>query len=287
MAPGGGAIPLDIPGIRRMELARLDRHYSCIEIAEGGFRSFLTMADLVPPKSPLILNLSRHDSISAEEERVLDGAVDRVESYRTGEDIVLQDSRPGESCLMLAGFSGRSQFLADGRRQLTAIHLPGDFVDLHSLLLKVMDHGVVALTDCQVARVPHERLRKISEEQPHLTRLLWLSTVVDAAIHRAWIVAMGRRSAVAQMAHFLCEIYLRLQAVELTDGRSFEFNITQGEIADMLGRSTVHVNRTLQFLRKKALVVWRGTRVTIEDWERLQEIADFDPTYLSLRKEPR
>jgi CRP-like cAMP-binding protein len=98
---------------------------------------------------------------------------------------------------------------------------------------------------------------------------------------------MGRRSAVGQLAHLLCEVYLRLEAVQLTDGNEFDFDVTQGEVADMLGRSTVHVNRTLQFLRKKGLVVWRGTRVTIEDWERLQEIADFDPTYLSLRKEPR
>jgi len=242
---------------------------------------------MIKAKNPLFLNLSRHDAISEEEERVLDGAVDRVDSFQAGEDIVLEDSRPSESCLMLSGFSARCHILDDGKRQLTALHLPGDFLDLHSLLLKVIDHGVMALTDCQIARVPHDRLRRISEEYPHLTRLLWLSTVIDAAIHRAWIVAMGRRSAVGQMAHLFCEVFLRLQAVELTDGKSFDFNITQSEIADMLGRSTVHVNRTLQFLRKKGLVSWRGPKVIIEDWDRLAEIADFDPTYLSLRKEPR
>jgi CRP-like cAMP-binding protein len=248
---------------------------------------FLTMTDMVQAKNPLILSLSRRDTVSAEEESILAGLVDRVESFRAGEDVVLEDSRPSESCLMLSGFSARSHVLYDGERQLTALHLPGDFLDLHSLLLKVLDHGVVALTNCQIARVPHDRLRKVSQEQPHLTRLLWMSTVIDAAIHRAWIVAMGRRSAVGQLAHLLCEVYLRLEAVQLTDGNEFDFDVTQGEVADMLGRSTVHVNRTLQFLRKKGLVVWRGTRVTIEDWERLQEIADFDPTYLSLRKEPR
>ncbi len=245
------------------------------------------MAGLAPAKNPLIRYLLRHDSVSAEEERALDGAIDRTVSFRAGEEIVLEDSRPSESCLMLSGFSARCHVLESGKRQLTALHIPGDFLDLHSLLLKVMDHGVVALTDCQIARVPHDRLRKITEEYPHLTRLLWLSTVIDAAIHRAWIVAMGRRSAVGQMAHLLCEIFLRMQAVDLTDGYSFTFNVTQGEVADMLGRSTVHVNRTLQFLRKKGIVIWRGNTVVIEDWERLQAVADFDPTYLSLRKEAR
>jgi CRP-like cAMP-binding protein len=245
------------------------------------------MAGLFQTKNPLVLNLSRHDSLSAEEERILEGVVDRIESFRTGDDIVLEDSRPSESCLMLSGFSARYHILDDGKRQLTALHLTGDFLDLHSLLLKIMDHGVTALTNCQIARVPHDRLRKITEEQPHLTRLLWLSTVIDAAIHRAWIVAMGRRSAVGQMAHLLCEVFLRLEAVELTDGYSFDFGVTQGEVADMLGRSTVHVNRALQFLRQKDILQWRGPKVTIEDWGRLQAIADFDPTYLSLRKEPR
>jgi CRP-like cAMP-binding protein len=245
------------------------------------------MAGLVQTKNPLVLNLSRHDSLSAEEERILEGVVDRIDSFRSGDDIVLEDSRPSESCLMLSGFSARYHILHDGKRQLTALHLTGDFLDLHSLLLKVMDHGVTALTDCQIARVPHDRLRKITEEQPHLTRLLWLSTVIDAAIHRAWIVAMGRRSAVGQMAHLLCEVFLRLEAVELTDGYSFDFSVTQGEVADMLGRSTVHVNRALQFLRQKEILRWRGPKVTIEDWDRLQAIADFDPTYLSLRKEAR
>ncbi|MGN6466665.1 MAG: Crp/Fnr family transcriptional regulator [Rhizobiaceae bacterium] len=245
------------------------------------------MAGLLRAKNPLILNLSRHDSVSDEEERVLNGTVDRIESFRAGEDVVLEDSRPSESCLMLTGFTARCHILDDGKRQLTALHVPGDFLDLHSLLLKVMDHGVVALTDCQIARVPHDRLRKISQEQPHLTRLLWLSTVIDAAIHRAWIVAMGRRSADGQLAHLLCEVYLRLEAVDLTEGYKFDFDVTQSEVADMLGRSVVHVNRTLQFLRKKGVLTWAGKTVTIEDWERLQAIADFDPTYLSLRKEPR
>jgi CRP-like cAMP-binding protein len=237
--------------------------------------------------NPLILNLGHRDVIAPLEQAALESIVSKAEYYRAGQDIVAEGTHPKESCLMLEGFSARSHVIEQGQRQLTAVHIPGDFVDLHSLLLKVMDHGVVALTNCIVSKVPHENLRKISTEYPHLTRMLWLSTVVDAAIHRAWIVSMGRRSSVGQVAHLLCELYLRLKAVDLTHEYSFELPITQVQLGDMLGRSVVHVNRILQFLRRKGLIAWRGTSLTILDWERLQAIAGFDPTYLSLRVEPR
>ncbi|HVW56517.1 MAG TPA: Crp/Fnr family transcriptional regulator [Rhizobiaceae bacterium] len=237
--------------------------------------------------NPLILNLQHRDVIAPLEQAALESIVSKVEYYRAGQDIVAEGTHPRESCLMIEGFSARSHVIEQGQRQLTAVHIPGDFVDLHSLLLKVMDHGVVALTNCTVSKVPHENLRKISAEYPHLTRMLWLSTVVDAAIHRAWIVSMGRRSSVGQVAHLLCELYLRLKAVDLTRAYSFELPITQAQLGDMMGRSVVHVNRILQFLRRKGLIAWRGASLTILDWERLQAIAGFDPTYLSLRVEPR
>lgn len=237
--------------------------------------------------NPLILNLQQRDVIAPLERAALENIVTRVEHYRAGQDIVTEGSHPKESCLMIEGFSARAHVIEQGQRQLTAVHVPGDFVDLHSLLLKVMDHGVVALTNCVVSKVPHESLKAISAEYPHLTRMLWLSTVVDAAIHRAWIVSMGRRSSIAQVAHLLCELYLRLKAVGLTQEYGFDLPITQVQLGDMLGRSVVHVNRILQFLRRKELIAWRGTSLTILDWERLQAIAGFDPNYLSLRVEPR
>ncbi len=218
---------------------------------------------------------------------MLEGAIARTVTYRADEDMVREGDRPTESKLLLEGFAARYKILHNGKRQITGIHVVGDFVDLHSFTLKVMDHAIAALSPCTVAVVPHEVLHRITEEHPHLTRLLWLNTVLDSAIHRQWLVVMGRQSALGQLAHLICELFLRLQAVEQTEGLSFRLPITQTEMGDALGLSTVHVNRTLQELRADGLLTWRGDKIEILDWGRLQEVAGFDPDYLNFVHEPR
>jgi CRP-like cAMP-binding protein len=150
-----------------------------------------------------------------------------------------------------------------------------------------MDHAVLAIAPCSVAGVPHEILHGITENHPHLARLLGVNLAVDAAIHRQWIVCLGRRSALEHAAHLLCEMFLRLRVVGLTEDDSFKLPLTQAELGDTLGLSAVHVNRVVQELRAQGLITWRGERLVIDDWERLQELAEFDPTFLSLEVEPR
>lgn len=237
--------------------------------------------------SLLIHKLEQRDTLSDEERQALQGAVARFKEVRADEDIVREGDRPSESTLLLEGFTARYKLLSNGKRQITALHVPGDFVDLHSFLLKKMDHGVVALTPCRVGLFPHANLREITEKHPHLGRLLWLSTLIDGAIHREWLVAMGRRPALNQMAHILCELFVRLQAVGLTQDKSFTLPLTQAELGDALGLSTVHVNRVVQELRGAGLITWRGETLTIEDWPRLEEVAEFDPTFLHLDNGPR
>lgn len=235
----------------------------------------------------LALNLKKRDSISKEEEQILDSLIAKVEDIEPGGEFVSPGDRPSHSGLVVEGFAARTQLTASGKRQLTAVHVPGDFVDLHGLLLKVMDHGVMALSACKIALAPHDRLRRLTETHAHLTRLLWLSTTVDAAIHRAWMAAMGRRPVEGQIAHLICELYLRLQTVGMADGKAFWFPATQSELGDMLGKSTVHVNRALQALRRRKAITWQRKTVTILDWDLLQSLAEFDPTYLSMHREPR
>jgi CRP-like cAMP-binding protein len=176
--------------------------------------------------------------------------------------------------------------LADGRRQITAFHVLGDFVDLPSFLFKRTDHAIAAAGPCRVGVVPHESLTRILEVHPHPTRLLWLSTAADVAIHREWIVALGRRSALSGMAHLFCELFVRLKAVWMVKDQVFRFPLTQAELGDALGLSTVHVNRIAQELRGDGLITWRGGMVTITDWCRLQNLAEFNPTYLDLEQKP-
>jgi CRP-like cAMP-binding protein len=237
--------------------------------------------------SLLIRKLEQRDTLSDEEKRALEGTVGRTREVQADEDIVREGDRPSDSTLVLEGFVARYKLLQNGKRQITALHVPGDFVDLHSFLLKTMDHSILALTPCRLVLFPHENLRRITETHPHLGRLLWLSTLIDGAIHREWLVAMGRRPAVNQIAHLICELFLRLQAVGLTKDKSFELPLTQTELSDALGLSTVHVNRIIQELRADGMVTWRGETIVIEDWPRLQQIAEFDPVFLVLDKEPR
>ena len=237
--------------------------------------------------NPLITKLERRDHLSEEERAVINAAASSLKRFRAGEDIVCEGDRPRESTLVIDGFTGRYNALLDGKRQISAIHIKGDFVDLHSFLLHVMDHGVVALTDCTVCTFPHDALTVITENHPHLTRLLWFSTLIDAAIHRRWIVAMGRQSAAAQLAHLLCELHVRLELVGLVDDKSFELPLNQSELGDVLGLSLVHVNRVVQGLKRAKLVAWTGKTITILDPEELCALAEFNPVYLHLEHERR
>lgn len=234
----------------------------------------------------LIEKLTRRDGVSASEIAALAEVLNPPRKVDAHVDIVLEHAYAEHSILLLEGFTARYSTLADGRRQITEINVAGDFVDLHSLLMKQMDHGVVTLTPCVIAHAPHSRLRRLTEEHAHLTRLLWLDTIVDAAIHRQWLVAMGRRSGLGHLAHLVCELFTRLSAVGLTEGQTFNLPLTQTVLSDALGLSTVHVNRLIAELRREGLVRWSNPQVEILDWPRLSQIAEFDPTYLRLHSEP-
>lgn len=235
----------------------------------------------------LFLNLGQHDSLSNEEKALLEGLMSAERDFAVGQDIVSSGSRLTYSTLILDGLAARYKVLADGGRQITSLHVAGDFVDLYAFLLKTMDHGITALSPCHVIIADHSKLRSITEKAPHLTRLLWLDTLVDGAIHREWIVAMGRRSKVSHLAHLLCELFVRLQVVKRTNGMSFHLPVSQAELADVLGLSVVHMNRVISALRNSGVISWANHTVTILDWHKLQQIAEFDPTYLSMEREPR
>jgi CRP-like cAMP-binding protein len=165
--------------------------------------------------------------------------------------------------------------------------VPGDFVDLHGFLLKRLEHNIGALTPVRLAYVPHNELKRITEREPHLGRLLWLSTLIDSAVQRERILSVGRRSALARVAHLLCELYVRLEVVGQVEGRTFRLPVTQLDIADATGLTAVHVNRMLRELRSEEIVTFRGGTVEIHDWQRLEQVAEFSRDYLFLENQPR
>lgn len=231
-----------------------------------------------------LLKLRARDSVSPEEEQAIRESIAEVRTFSADETVVHRGHKLSHSVLLLDGIMCRYKDLSEGQRQITELHVSGDFADLHSFTLKRLDHSVMALTPCRAAIVPHESLERITERLPHLTRLYWFTTNMDAAIHREWEVSLGRRTAISRVAALFCEMKVRLEVVGLTDGMSYDLNLTQTDLAECVGLTPIHVNRTLKELREQQLVQFRSGRVTIHDWEGLATVAEFDPAYLYLEK---
>lgn len=231
--------------------------------------------------------LLRRDDLSAQEQQAVRDLVASTFRVAADKTIVRAGVPLKDSMILLEGWAARAKDLPSGQRQFAEIHLPGDFTDLHSFTLKRLDHDVVSITPCLLAIVPHERLKAMTEKLPHLTRVYWFATNLDAAIHREWALSLGRRSAISRMAHLFCELLVRLEVAGLTDGNSYEFPLTQVELGESLGLTSVHVNRTLQELRRLNLLEVENRRVTILDVDALKALAEFDPAYLYLEKRER
>jgi CRP-like cAMP-binding protein len=234
----------------------------------------------------LLKRLAWTDQLSEEEQKLLTGSVSRVQSFAPGETIVPAEVPVDFSSVILQGLSSRQKVLENRARQITAFHLAGDFCDLHTYVLKTLPDSVVAMTACEVAIVPHAQLDRIFRESYHLARLFWASTLIDASIFRQWIVSIGRRSANARLAHLFCELYLRCKMVGLTKYMTYLLPATQTDLSDVLGLSLVHTNRTCAALRSEGLATFARRTVTIQDWDKLQRVAEFNPEYLHLEAKP-
>jgi CRP-like cAMP-binding protein len=232
----------------------------------------------------LVRKLEQFRPLSPEERAALSTLPLKFREYHRGETIVPQGSVQDESAVVMTGFTCRFKMLPEGSRQIVALQVPGDFVDLHAFVLKPMDHAVAAVSPAKIARIPHTALENVLEECPRLTRSLMWDMAVDAAMTREWLAIMGRRSAYQRLAHLFCELYFRMDWAGLVKDHGFQFPLTQEILADACGLSTVHVNRSLQSLRRDGLVVLENYLLTIPDIDALVAAAEFDPAYLHLLK---
>ena len=231
--------------------------------------------------SPFVRKLEFGADLTMEDKTTLEGAVTRTRRVSAREDVIRQGAKPEDVHVVLEGYACRYKMLPDGGRQIMALLVPGDFCDLHVAVLDRMDHGIATLTACTMAEISREKIEALVGH-PRIARALWWATLVDEATLREWLVNMGRRSADRQTAHFFCELLHRLRAVGLAEGDQLVFPLTQEELADILGLSVVHVNRTLMALRKMDLLAWDRGVVRALDCGRLCEFAAFDPDYLHL-----
>jgi CRP-like cAMP-binding protein len=220
--------------------------------------------------------------ISDKDEQVIRGLIAETRRVRADEVLVSAGQELSSSMMLLDGWLVRSKDLPTGERQVTELHVAGDFADLHGFTLKRLDHDVATVSECTIGIVPHERIMAISERHPHLARVYWLMTNIDASITREMALSLGQRSALQRMAHLFCELHVRLGVTGKTRGNLFDFPLTQRELGECLGLTVVHVNRTLQELRRTGYVEVENRHVAILDKRGLERVADFDPSYLHL-----
>src|SRR6202789_2665568 len=232
--------------------------------------------------NPLLRKLSNFAALSEEESTAVVDSCRDVRDVGAREDVISQGDRTGGVKLLLDGFACRYKMLEDGRKQIVAYFVPGDLCDLRVFILQRMDHSIGGIAPSLVATIAPDNVLKLMHTYPALTRALWWSTLVEEAIAREWIVNVGQRNALERTAHLFCELLYRFRAVGLNEGLSCTLPLTQVELAETLGLSPVHVNRTLQELRRQKLITLEGGTLTIQDLEALKEVSFFNPDYLHL-----
>lgn len=172
--------------------------------------------------------------------------------------------------------------LRDGARQIMAFLIPGDLCDAEIFILKSMDHAVGAMTETTTAVIPAGEMKALLRETSSLGEALWWGTLTDLSVLRERIIDEGRRDAYMRIAHLLYELLVRYRMVELTDGNSFPFPMTQVDLADATGISPVHANRMLQKLRANGLIKLESGILSVVDPARLKDVAQFCGAYLHL-----
>ena len=235
----------------------------------------------------LFLNrLTRRSRLTAEEAAAILNLPTKASQVATNRDFVRVGDEVDHACLVVEGLVGRFGQNADGGRQITSLHIPGDMADLHSVVQPCAASALQALTTTTILRVPHIALRAVAARYPAVAEALWRDCMVDAAILSEWVVNVGRRDSRARAAHLLCEMAVRYEEIGFVRGEEFPFPATQTHIADALGLTPVHVNRTLMHLRGEGLIELGRTTVLIRDWDELARLGDFDPRYLELEDAP-
>ena len=231
----------------------------------------------------LVRKLEHFVRLSPADRAVLSrAAAERVRNLGPRLDIVREGERPKSVNLILAGWACRYKQLEDGRRQIVAFLLPGDLCDLNVFILPEMDHSIGTITPVTVAELSRDAFEELALAHPQVVQALWWETLVSAAVQREWTINLGQRSAIERIAHLICELFLRLRSVGLTEQTTCEWPITQIELADSTGMTSVHVSRTLQELRNLGLIKFKERHLTICDLDGLMRLAMFNPNYLHL-----
>jgi CRP-like cAMP-binding protein len=234
------------------------------------------------PLQPFLNKLSSRSALGADAQRAILALPAHPAQIKTNRDFVRLGERVDHSCFVVEGLVGRFGQNREGARQITAVHIPGDMIDLHSVVAPDACSALQALTISTILRVPHAALREAARKHPAIAEAFWRECVVDAAVLAEWVVNVGRRDAICRMAHLLCEVACRVEGAGRAGNGRFDFPATQTHVADMLGLTPVHVNRTFQRLKAEKLIRIEQRTVHVLDWDTLAFVGDFDSGYLRI-----
>jgi CRP-like cAMP-binding protein len=232
---------------------------------------------------PFIRLLERLAFVSDEAKCAVRTLPTTAERTRAGRNLVTHDAAPTDAHLILSGFACRYITLADGERHIVSLLIPGDVCNLRSCIVQRPDHSIGAIDQLETLRFSRIHFEPLLQKFPELLRALWLSSQVEEATSMAWVLNVGHRTALQRTAHLFCELFSRLNAVGLTQRNVCHLPLTQGDLGEALGLSSVHVNRTLQEMRRRHLISFRRHELVIHDFAALQRAAAFNPDYLRLK----
>ncbi len=232
------------------------------------------------PPSLLLRRLGLHQPLSEADRKAVLDLPWQLRTLEPAAYLVREGEMPQNCAIILDGFIFRQKLTHDGNRQIVALHIPGDPLDFHMLLLAAADHNVQALTRATIATVPRVLVQTLIRERPEIAHAVIVNLLVDLSIGREWLLNTGRRDARARLAHLLCEFACRMDANGLSGPDGYELPMTQEQLGDALGLTAVHVNRTLKTLAAEGLISRRGRRIAFDSWENIRAIADFSALYL-------
>lgn len=239
-----------------------------------------------PDLQRFLERLTSRSVLTAEEQQAVLDLPCRAEHVQANRDFVTIGRRVEHTCLIASGIVGRFGENSDGKRQITAMHIPGDMADLHSVVQPTGTSALQAMSIATILRVPHSALRAATARYPALAEALWRDCMVDASILAQWVVNVGRRDARERIAHLLCEMAIRLGVAPAKGQIVFPFAVTQAQLADATGLTSVHVNRTLRSMRSEGLAEVSTRAVRIPNWHALAAAGEFEASYLQANVRP-
>lgn len=237
------------------------------------------------PLEALVRNLELRSPLPPEDRDAILLLPCKLRTLESGTYTIREADAPQDCAVLVSGFAYRQKLTGDGMRQIVALHIPGDALDFQNLFLDVSDHSIQMLTRGEVAFVKVQDLQDLARHRPAVRHAILVKILVEASIFREWILNLGRRDARTRLAHLLCELGVRLDTEGLAENYSYELPMTQEQLADAVGLTPVHVNRTLKVLEAQGLIVRSKRSVSFPDRERLRLAGDFNERYLHLERQ--